>query len=88
MTTTAHVHVDTETHRLLSRVQLAIKAQFDAEGRAYDALLVKNMVYALALERGAEILFERHCPGQHSDNTQIALQLAELFAKTNAGVGA
>lgn len=88
MTTTASVHVDAETHHLLSRVQLAIKRQFDQERRPYDARLVRNMVYALALERGAAVLFERHCPDQQTDVKQTALQLAELFQKTNAGVGA
>lgn len=88
MTITAQVHVDVETHRVLSRVQLAMKTKFDREGRPYDARLVRNMVYALALERGAELLFERHCPDQQTDVKQTALQLAELFQKTNAGVGA
>lgn len=88
MTITAQVHVDVETHRVLSRVQLAMKTKFDREGRPYDARLLKNMVYALALERGAELLLQRHCPEDASDVQHTARELADLFAKTNAGAEA
>lgn len=88
MTTTAHVHVDVETHRLLSRVQLAMQRKLKAEGRPCDARLMKNLVYALALERGAELLVERHCPEHASDVQHTARELADLFAKTNAGAEA